>query len=100
MSRPELVITSIAEGRIDGNIVSYPINTCRGGSGNAQHQIRQYGRNRHHQSVPLPEDGCSYGISVMGKISSSQDGVVVSRFGIAPCLTAGHGNCPKIQMEY
>ena len=34
-------------------------------------------------------------VIVAGRISSSQDGIVV-RGGISPCHTAGHGNCPKI----
>lgn len=46
-------------------------------------------------------DTCSGGnrmpkIIQAGKISSSQDGVVVSINGIAPTHTAGHGNTPKI----
>lgn len=32
----------------------------------------------------------------MGKMNNSEDGVVVSADGIAPCHTAGHGNTPKI----
>lgn len=32
----------------------------------------------------------------VGKINSSQDGVVVSDKGIAPTHTAGHGNTPKV----
>lgn len=32
----------------------------------------------------------------VGKINSSQDGVVVNPNGIVPCLTSGHGNCPKV----
>lgn len=32
----------------------------------------------------------------VGKLSTSQDSVVVSPYGIAPTHTAGHGNCPKI----
>ena len=35
-------------------------------------------------------------IKVIGKISSSQDSVVVDADGIAPTHTSGHGNCPKI----
>ena len=32
----------------------------------------------------------------IGEINSSQDGVIVHWDGLAPTLTAGHGNCPKI----
>jgi DNA (cytosine-5)-methyltransferase 1 len=32
----------------------------------------------------------------VGKLNTSQDGVVVNINGIAPTHTAGHGNCPKI----
>lgn len=42
-------------------------------------------------------------IKVIGKISSSQDSVVVDADGIAPTHTSGHGNCPKIiepKIEY
>ncbi len=35
-------------------------------------------------------------VVVAGKVSSSQDGIVVKGGGISPCHTAGHGNCPKI----
>jgi DNA (cytosine-5)-methyltransferase 1 len=35
-------------------------------------------------------------VEVVGKISSSQDGVVISPTGIAPTHTSGHGNCPKV----
>ena len=35
-------------------------------------------------------------IQKIGRINSSQDGVVVSSEGIAPTHTAGHGNTPKI----
>ena len=35
-------------------------------------------------------------IKVIGKISSSQDSVVVDADGIAPTHTSSHGNCPKI----
>ena len=34
-------------------------------------------------------------VIVAGRISSSQDGIVVMG-GISPCHTAGHRNCPKI----
>jgi DNA (cytosine-5)-methyltransferase 1 len=33
---------------------------------------------------------------VVGKLNSSQDGVVVSSEGIVPTLTAGHSNTPKV----
>ena len=39
-------------------------------------------------------------IVIRGKLSTSQDAVVVSPYGIAPCHTAGHGNCVKILIEY
>ena len=35
-------------------------------------------------------------IQKIGRINSSQDGVVVSAEGLAPTHTAGHGNTPKI----
>jgi DNA (cytosine-5)-methyltransferase 1 len=35
-------------------------------------------------------------VNVVGRINSSQDGIVVSSEGIAPTHTAGHGNTPKI----
>lgn len=35
-------------------------------------------------------------IKVIGKLSSSQDAVVVDASGISPTHTSGHGNCPKI----
>jgi hypothetical protein len=39
-------------------------------------------------------------VIVLGEVSSSQDGVIVSPYGISPCHTAGHGNCTKILIEY
>ena len=39
-------------------------------------------------------------IIIRGKLSTSQDAVVVSPFGIALTHTAGHGNCPTILIEY
>lgn len=36
---------------------------------------------------------------ILGRYSPSQNGIVVSPFGIAPTHTAGHGNCPKIIVE-
>ena len=39
-------------------------------------------------------------VIILGKLSTSQDGVLVSPHGIAPCHTAGHGNCPKVLVEY
>lgn len=34
--------------------------------------------------------------NIVGKINSSQDGVIVHINSIVPCLTSGHGNCPKV----
>ena len=39
-------------------------------------------------------------IKVIGKISSSQDSVIVDAEGISPTHTSGHGNCPKIAEPY
>ena len=59
-------------GRIyDPDGCSPTLNTCGGGS---------------HESKILQ----------VGKLNSSQDGVVVSDEGIAPTHTAGHGNTPKV----
>ena len=35
-------------------------------------------------------------VEVAGRVNSSQDGIIVRGGGISPCLTAGHGNCPKV----
>jgi hypothetical protein len=35
----------------------------------------------------------------VGRVNSSQDGLVVSSDGIAPCHSAGHGNTPKIKED-
>ena len=59
-------------GRIyDPDGCSPTLNTCGGGS---------------HESKILQ----------VGKLNSSQDGIVVSNEGIAPTHTAGHGNTPKV----
>lgn len=39
-------------------------------------------------------------ILTVGKINSSQDGVVVSTEGISPTHTSGHGNTPKTIVGY
>jgi len=44
--------------------------------------------------------GLSPCVHIAGKISSSQDGVVVYTDGCVPCHTAGHGNCPKVLLTY
>ena len=41
-------------------------------------------------------DADSNFVMTEGMCSNSQDGVVVNKGGIAPCHTAGHGNCPKV----
>lgn len=63
--------------------------------------------NPQRRRIYLPE-GCSPALNTcgggglepkilqIGKINSSQDGVVVSEEGIAPTHTAGHGNTPKV----
>ena len=35
-------------------------------------------------------------VQTVGRINSSQDGIVVSPNGISPTHTAGHGNTPKV----
>ena len=35
-------------------------------------------------------------VILIGKINSSQDGVIISTGGGSPCHTSGHGNTPKI----
>lgn len=47
-----------------------------------------------------PRPWCLSNIILTGKVSSSQDGVVVSPYGIAPTHSAGHGNCSNILIEY
>lgn len=61
----------------------------------------QAGRIYDADGISPTMDTCSGGnrmpkVVVVGKINSSQDGVVVSAEGIAPTHTAGHGNTPKI----
>jgi len=45
---------------------------------------------RHHFEQNIRDE-----VIVLGKVSTSQDGTIVSG-GAAPCQTAGHGNCPKV----
>ena len=33
---------------------------------------------------------------IVGHINSSQDGAICHERAIVPCLTSGHGNCPKV----
>lgn len=44
----------------------------------------------------IPISKVNDGIMTVGKLSNSQDGVIVSVQGVAPTHTSGHGNCPKI----
>ena len=48
------------------------------------------------QKILVRENKLSADIHVIGRINTSQDGVVVDPGGIAPTHTAGHGNTPKI----
>ena len=50
----------------------------------------------HYYVIDEKEEDMENEIKVIGKISSSQDSVVVDADGIAPTHTSGHGNCPKI----
>lgn len=38
----------------------------------------------------------SWDVIIEGTVNSSQDGVILNPKGMAPCLSAGHGNQPKI----
>lgn len=52
-------------------------------------------------TIKLHQGGyCSESIIYEGRINSSQDGIVINARGIALTHTAGHGNCPKILIEY
>lgn len=42
----------------------------------------------------LPLHGSSG--DIVGHINSSQDGAICHIGAIVPCLTSGHGNCPKV----
>lgn len=44
----------------------------------------------------LPEYGGLGG--VVGYVNTSQDGAICHKRAIVPCLTSGHGNCPKVIM--
>ena len=44
----------------------------------------------------LPEYGRAGDLA--GKINSSQDGIICYPWAVVPCLTSGHGNCPKVIM--
>ena len=46
---------------------------------------------KHHLEQNIRDE-----VIVLGKVSTSQDGTIVSGGGAAPCHTAGHGNCPKV----
>lgn len=35
-------------------------------------------------------------VTILGRVSSSQDATIISRGGAAPCHTAGHGNVAKV----
>ena len=50
-----------------------------------------------HQDSTGTESGRH--IHKVGEVNSSQDGVIISSQGVAPCHSAGHGNCPKVIEE-
>ena len=50
--------------------------------------------------LTIRRPSCSESIIYEGRINSSQDGIVINARGIALTHTAGHGNCPKILIEY
>ena len=52
------------------------------------------------RSPTIRRPSCSESIIYEGRINSSQDGIVINARGIALTHTAGHGNCPKILIEY
>lgn len=54
--------------------------------------VEQFLTKKRRQLV-VQDDAC---VKKVGALNSSQDGVVVSPDGIAPCHTAGHGNTPKV----
>ena len=54
--------------------------------------VEQFLTKKRRQLV-VQDDAC---VKKIGVLNSSQDGVVVSPDGIAPCHTAGHGNTPKV----
>lgn len=35
---------------------------------------------------------------LVGYINSSQDGAICHRNAVVPCITSGHGNCPKVAL--
>jgi len=53
-----------------------------------------------YPSPTIQKQSYSESIIYEGRINSSQDGIVINASGIALTHTAGHGNCPKILIEY
>ena len=53
----------------------------------------------HHKNRPRSESGRQLCVQQAGRVNSSQDGVIVDSAFIAPCHSAGHGNCPKIRED-
>ena len=53
----------------------------------------------HHKNRPRSESGRQLCVQQSGRVNSSQDGVIVDSAFIAPCHSAGHGNCPKIRED-
>lgn len=51
-------------------------------------------------TIKLHRGGYCEDVIYEGRINSSQDGIVINARGIALTHTAGHGNCPKILVEY
>lgn len=84
----------------------------RGGTSSCQHNSRWAGLHtqyslrgngssaRHSFPGSLPKDGYFDRVVPVMAINSSQDGIVVSSLGISPTHTAGHGNIPKVIVEY
>ena len=97
-----LRFTNQAVPKLTNKAALHPVNVCVGGGKlHPEHAIQRYGITKGYSLAgALSKDGDTNGIHVAGKINSSQDGVVVFTDGCTPCHTAGHGNCPKIIIEY
>ena len=58
--------------------------------------LKACANNRANDNYVHQEKADVHEIIRVGRINSSQDGVVVDPNGISPTHTAGHGNCPKV----
>ena len=100
-------------GRVyDADGISPAMDTCSGGNrmpkvavamrgrynddGEVEQQLEISDREYANSITTVQKDSMVAEVQTVGRINSSQDGIVIDPNGISPTHTAGHGNTPKV----